>query len=485
MAISTTGLGQGKAQYFSLEAAAPFTIGQDAASQLEKIQLARDTERKAVKAATQKKQLEDQKKIEEVTKYGIYNQVNGARDQIIENYLNSKNPTEDIEETIRELNRLKTTEEEIIKPYIQNLIKDPNFVIQDESGNYVSGIEGVKFLMDDLQSNPEATEALKNGTYNQWLQNSILEIDKKGLSYDPNFDLNTEAVKLYDQFSPKVQSDISATIQEMRDNPEYSVEQIVSKRPDSSKEVIQFLQGNGALMDKWVNQSVVRGGLPSYVAKDRATFQPELEKQYYDKISSLILPKSPVTRQLSIRNTPEEGSKTPEFVATTSNEVPVSKVLEGAWMKEELTDKDKEGMTPSEIESYEKDQGFNQASKVESDKIFADLAKGDNKGNLKETIITTTEKGRDIPAITFPGGVKGVLQAVYTNKDGEGAAVVYQEVRVNEDGVSYSSQVPTTVKLTKEEVQNLEQKYGVDILGNSSKTAKPIQFDENGNIIIQ
>jgi hypothetical protein len=475
MAISTTGLGQGKAQYFNLEAAAPFTIGQDAASQLEKIQLARDTEKKAVNAATQKKQLEDQKKIEEVTKYGIYNQVNGARDQIIKNYLNSKNPTGDIDKTIIELNRLKTTEEEIIKPYIQNLIKDPNFVIQDESGNYVSGIEGVKFLMDDLQSSPEATEALKNGTYNQWLQNSILEIDKKGLSYDPNFDLNTEAVKLYDQFSPKVQSDISATIQEMRDNPEYSVEQIVSKRPDSSKEVIQFLQGNGALMDKWVNQSVVRGGLPSYVAKDRATFQPELEKQYYDKISSLILPTSPTTTQLSITKTEEPNQgETPEFASTTTGDVRAVELISDYWGKEKITEDDKKQMTPDKIKEYEEQQKLEQESKIESDKIFASLSRGEeNNGKLKETKITTTKKGRDLPAITFPGGVKGVLQSVYTNKEGEGAAVVYQEVRVNEDGVSYTVQVPTTVKLTKEEVQNLEQKYGVDILGNSSKATNP------------
>jgi hypothetical protein len=464
---STGGQGQGLAQVFKPQAIALDTSSLERGAYAAAQGIGQGLENKAAKeqAAAAKKQtanLELQKRFNEMSKDGVYSINNGARDVAIERFYGADNSEQALAQLESDLKRLKSTEDEIIKPFVKRFTSDPNLKVQDEEGNYVSGMEAVNFLMSDLKDDPEALEAANNGNYNEWLQNKVLAIEKGSMSYDPEFDLNTEAVKLYNQFTPKVQSDISATIQEMQSNPEYDLETILSRRPDSKGEVLQFLQSNGALMDKWAAQSVVRGNQPAEVYKDRKTYGGELEKQYFDAVSNLILPTQPLTRKLSVKRKPK-GTETdkPSFIAAT-NEVPVINVLEDTWKKRELSEEEKEEMTPDEIKTIEEEEKMAQEYKVEADKIFAKLGRGEE-GTLDETIITSTAKGKDIPVTTFPDGTKGRIQALYTNSKGEGAVVVNQDVRVSKGGVSYETSMPAVIELTKEQVKSIEIKYGVKV----------------------
>lgn len=309
---STGGQGQGLAQVFKPQAIGLDTSSLERGAYAAAQGIGQGLENKAAKeqAAAAKKQadsLELQKRFNEMSKDGVYSINNGARDVAIERFYGADNSEQALAQLESDLKRLKSTEDEIIKPFVKRFTSDPNLKVQDEEGNYVSGMEAVNFLMSDLKDDPEALEAANSGNYNEWLQNKVLAIEKGSMSYDPEFDLNTEAVKLYNQFTPKVQSDISATIQEMQSNTEYDLETILSRRPDSKAEVLQFLQSNGALMDKWAAQSVVRGNQPAEVYKDRKTYGGELEKQYFDAVSNLILPSQPLTRKLSTKRKPTEG----------------------------------------------------------------------------------------------------------------------------------------------------------------------------------
>lgn len=303
---TTTGMGQGAAQVY-----APQAIGIDTSSfENAMYNIAGAYERK--KQREREVDLKRQAKLDEVNA-GIYNINNEAKNELVDQAIQKSiedgtDPMQAINAALYQAEAIDKTETEIIKPLISKLSEE-NTLLYDDEGKYVPPAQAQEFLTQSLKDSPEAQEAIKNGTYNQWLQNKALELDERSIKYDPNFSLGGEMLTEFQKYSQGAKSsDISAAVSDL--NAGYDLKTVFSKYPDVREEfTTQHLPSRTDIAKKWAANYVVNQGLSPYMYKAAdKEFMGLAMDAMLDEAGSVALPKPQTTAQMSVAQKADGGA---------------------------------------------------------------------------------------------------------------------------------------------------------------------------------
>ena len=458
-------------------------------------------------------------------------------DKLMETALNEDLTQAQINELTSSVSRIKQDTENAEKLSVElykEAMKDPNKMARDPNTN--EWRPEYEILLERLSQSPNESDIELNdqGLAAQSVLLEMGEVEKGSLKYDPNFNAESVINESFAKFAPQ-SKEVRAIVSELgQGDGEYDFKKVISSmNPNERNKFINQIKKDEYLMRKWVdNRAVKMGQRRSDLTNEeeldlvRAAWEEEVED------IATRLPSEYKESGSIVKSGDGSGSKsTPVFGVI--DKTPPKNVKETPWysgfMDAATTARGKEKSIASKysltvpnldnptkaaenLRSQVNNSGMSETKKEDAIKEIDEfegavkylektgkymieinnILKQD--GARRIEIYNEKKPTEQLPvAIEDKDGVlvSGVLMdVIYNDKTGDGYAIVAESANLNEsesgesdaNGRITQSQSqklynPTPVKVNKNDLKTLQEKYGVQLFDTQPKKSFKIGAD--------